>query len=193
VSFERDRALWRTLRTERNGVRAVDLGCGRGKLEGAVGVDCRPHADVNVLADLDFFPWPFADNAFDLILFNNIIEHVADVVRCMEEVHRIARPGAQVVIRTPHFSHPESYRDPTHRRHLSWESLEYFLMEDPKHGLYTTARFRLITRELVFGSGVWGRVGRALAAISPRRYEKYYCHGIPCNGLYFRLAVVKDG
>jgi hypothetical protein len=37
VSFERDRALWRTLWTERNGVRAVDLGCGRGKLEGAVG------------------------------------------------------------------------------------------------------------------------------------------------------------
>ncbi len=48
---------------------------------------------ADVLADLDRFPYPFRDAAFGQIRAIHVIEHVQDVIRTMEEFHRLARPG----------------------------------------------------------------------------------------------------
>lgn len=53
----------------------------------------------------------------------------------MKELHRISKPGCEISIITPHFANLSSWVDPTHVRHLSYFSLEYF--EKPEVAHYT--------------------------------------------------------
>ena len=75
-------------------MRILDVGCGINKHPGAIGIDRNPRSRADVLCDLDRFPYPFADSAFDQLRAIHVIEHVGDVIRTMEEFHRLVRPGA---------------------------------------------------------------------------------------------------
>ncbi|MGQ9493406.1 MAG: class I SAM-dependent methyltransferase [Anaerolineae bacterium] len=187
--------------------RILDVGCGRAKHHGAIGLDMNPLTEADVIADLNRRPWPFADNAFERILCRHIVEHITDLVGFMEEIHRIARTGALVEIVTPHFSNRYSFTDPTHLRHLGWRSFEYFtggrtisspnlcqrLLETqhPIPEFYTSARFRLRTRRLYF-SHPFRWVGiQWLANRFPDFYELYLPFLFPARDLYVTLEVVK--
>ena len=108
----------------------VDLGCGPNKTPDAVGVDHFPYPGVDVVCNLDEAPWPLDDNSFDRIIASHVIEHVKSIPDFMREIHRIARPGAEVWIRTPHFSSHNSWQDPTHRWHLGTRWHETFCEEN---------------------------------------------------------------
>jgi SAM-dependent methyltransferase len=44
---------------------------------------------------------PYETDAFDLVVSFQVIEHVEDVDGYMREMHRVARPGARVLVTTP--------------------------------------------------------------------------------------------
>ncbi len=174
------------------GRRAVDLGCGRDKVAGAVGVDFAGNAVADVRHDLDAYPYPFADSSFEVVVLRNVIEHVRNVVGLMEEVHRIGCGGADVLITTPHFSSLYSYQDPTHVRHLALDSMDYFTERTSHSNFYTSARFRMLARGLDFGrSFPFSAIARGLAALSVHKYEKHFAFLFPANSLWFHLQVVK--
>ena len=75
-------------------MRILDVGCGINKKAGAIGLDRNPASRADVLADLDHFPYPFRDSSFDGLQAIHVIEHVSDVIRSMEEFHRLVRDGA---------------------------------------------------------------------------------------------------
>lgn len=171
--------------------RILNIGAGRDRsVRGAVTVDRSALTQPDVVHDLDDYPWPFEDNAFDLILCREVIEHLEDMVRAMEEIHRIGRPGARVEITTPHFSCANSFTDPTHRRHLGCFSLDYFTGEN-QWDFYTAARFRLVKRRLRF----YGRYKNLhvswLANRFPRFYEEHLTWMLPAWYLAFELEVIK--
>ena len=74
--------------------RVLDVGCGINKHPGAVGIDRNPSSAADIICDLDHGRLPFRDNSFDHVLAIHVIEHAADVIRTMEEFHRLLRPGA---------------------------------------------------------------------------------------------------
>src|SRR4051794_41919463 len=82
----------------------LDIGCGSAKHPGAVGLDISADTDADIVHDLDVFPYPIEDASFDQILLQDVIEHVERPIQVFEELHRIARPGARIQLRTPHFS-----------------------------------------------------------------------------------------
>ena len=49
---------------------------------------------------------PFADDSFDLILSNEVIEHVANDRAAVAEMARVARPGGRIVIFAPNRWYP---------------------------------------------------------------------------------------
>lgn len=169
-------------------LRILDVGCGAAKRPGAIGIDVRPYPGVDVVHDLNVYPWPFEDNQFDRLLFSGSLECLDDVVKAMEEAHRIARPGGRVEIRTPHFAASRSYHDPTQKRCFSFYTFDYFL-EDFTYPIYTDRKYRMIQRRFIF-TRKWG-LGSILSSLSPRRYEKYYAHRSPPYELFFELEVVK--
>ena len=77
-------------------MKTLDVGCGIHKQPGSIGLDNNPASRADVLADLDHFPYPFADSSFDRLTAIHVIEHVTDVIRTMEEFHRLVRPGGTV-------------------------------------------------------------------------------------------------
>ena len=96
-------------------MRILNLGSGKNRsIPGAVTIDIVPDTLPDMVHDLNNFPWPFDDDTFEAIHCMDVIEHLEDVVKTMEEMHRISRVGARVYIATPHFSCANSYTDPTH-------------------------------------------------------------------------------
>lgn len=120
----------------------LDLGCGSAKTPGAFGVDISADTDADLVHDLDVFPYPIEDGRFDQILMQDVIEHVAKPYELMAELHRIARPGARIQLRTPHFSSILAYSDPTHRHYFS--ALGIRALAEPRFAHYTGVGFRVV-------------------------------------------------
>jgi hypothetical protein len=125
--------------------RAPDLGCGRNKTPGAIGVDRCAVEGVDVVHDLDAYPYPFRAGCFSEIYARHVIEHVESVVRFMSELHRIGCSGAKIHIHTPHYSYMGSWRDPTHRHHFSSYTFEYFEEGHPAEYYAGQNRFRVLS------------------------------------------------
>ncbi|HXU13634.1 MAG TPA: methyltransferase domain-containing protein [Terriglobales bacterium] len=124
----------------------LDVGCGNNKIPDAIGMDCVALPGVDVIHDLSSFPYPFNADSIDAFHINHVLEHLSDVIGTMEELWRIAKPGATVHIRVPHFTGVLAWRDPTHRRSFTSESFRYF--GDNSYSYYTHARFQVVSVRL---------------------------------------------
>lgn len=120
----------------------LDIGCGAEKVPGAVGLDISSDTAADIVHDLDEMPYPIADLSFDQILLQDVVEHVREPIRVFEELHRIARPGARIQLRTPHFSSVLAYGDPTHRHYFSTVAIRS--LAEPRFAHYTDVRFRVV-------------------------------------------------
>ena len=124
----------------------LHLGCGHIIKDGWVNHDMVPLPGVDVVHDLRQFPWPFENKEFEEVYADNVLEHLADTVRTMEEIHRITQPGAKIFIGVPFWNSFEAWGDPTHERLFSEEIFEFF---DPltwrgkERSYYTTAKFKI--------------------------------------------------
>ncbi|TMH57691.1 MAG: methyltransferase domain-containing protein [Betaproteobacteria bacterium] len=107
----------------------LNLGCGRACLPGWVNVDVTALPGVDVVADLERCRTqrlPFADGAVDEFLLSHVLEHIEDTLGIMQELHRIARPGATATIRSPYGGSDDADEDPTHRHRFFLNSFGYF-------------------------------------------------------------------
>ena len=172
----------------------LDLGCGRNKLPGAVGVDSNLDTAADVIADIDHGDLPFRDNSFDRVLLAHVIEHVENVIRAIEEVHRLTRPGGTIVIETPHYTDFSSFCDPTHRWHLNTFSFRYFSEDHGGFGYYSPVRLREKKVHLKL-LRLWRLLGFELAVnhslVFRRFWEHYLCFVIRGKVMAFEFEVVK--
>ena len=96
--------------------RALDVGCGDGRLTAELDPGELTGADVSGVAlgrararlpearlvELEpDAPLPFGDGEFDLVLLAETLEHVRDVQLILSEARRVLRPGATLAITTP--------------------------------------------------------------------------------------------
>ncbi|MGQ9917413.1 MAG: class I SAM-dependent methyltransferase [Bryobacteraceae bacterium] len=174
--------------------RVLDVGCGLNKRPGAVGIDRNPRTAADVLCDLDHFPWPFRDSAFDELYAVHVIEHVSDVVRTLEEFHRLVRPGGRIHIVTPHYTDFSSFCDPTHRWHLNSFSFRYFGAGHGGFGYYSEARLREKKVRLRL-LALWRWLGFELLVNAWPRFrlfwEHYLCFVVRGKVIEFDFEVVK--
>ncbi len=104
----------------------LDIGCGRKKLPGAIGLDRVALPGVDVVGDLNH-RLPFADNEFEAVHANQVLEHVDNIVELIYEVHRILKPGGIFIIHAPYFRSSWAHIDPTHIRSFTVNSMDYFV------------------------------------------------------------------
>ena len=81
----------------------LNFGSGKKKMKGYVNADIHG-ADVNF--DFNKFPYPFKDDTFDYIYACHTIEHLENLFRVFEELHRICKDGATIEIISPFWLHP---------------------------------------------------------------------------------------
>ena len=156
-------------------MRTLDVGCGLNKYPGSIGIDRNTASRADVICDLDHFPYPFADGSFDRVRAIHVIEHVEDVVRTMEEFHRLLRAGGRVRIETPHYTDYSSFCDPTHRSHLNSFSFRYFGEDHGGFGYYSHARFREISVRVKL-LALWRWLGFEFLVNHSLRFRKFWEH-----------------
>ena len=173
----------------------LDVGCGIKKYPGSIGLDRNPNTQADVIADLDHTPFPFRDNSFHELRAIHVIEHVADVIRTMEEFYRLLVPEGRLFLVTPHYTDFSSYCDPTHRWHLNSFSLRYFGEDHGGFGYYSRARFREISTRVRL-LALWRYLGFELLVNGSRRFRRfwefYLCYLIRGKVIEWQLQAAKD-
>jgi SAM-dependent methyltransferase len=181
-------------------MRVLNLGCGHVKREfpeadratEITGVDISPNSQADIIHNLDRFPYPIDSDRYDLIIMQDVLEHLEDVPGVMNEIYRVARNGAVVRIRTPHYSSSYAYNDPTHKRFFGVFIFDGFDADQPNN-LYTHARFRIARRQIIFPK-LWRITGvAALANRFPHRWEQLFAFVFRAENLYFEFTAVKEG
>jgi protein O-GlcNAc transferase len=107
----------------------LNVGCGRNIMEGWLNLDFMPIEGVDIISDLDKcaeIPLPLEDNAIDEFLLSHVIEHIKSPLPLMQELWRIAKPDAQLVMKVPHGASDDAWEDPTHVRSYYTDSFGYF-------------------------------------------------------------------
>lgn len=95
----------------------LDLGCGKNKKEGFIGVDAIAFPGVDVACDLGRGLWPWADSSVDEAHCSHVVEHFvpAERIHFANELYRVLKPDAKATIITPHWASCRAYGDLTHQ------------------------------------------------------------------------------
>ncbi len=134
------------------------IGCGNKTLAGAVNHDRTKHRpEVDIVHDLNDYPWPWADESFDKISADAVLEHLKDdLLTSFAECWRILRPKGLLYLKLPHWKHDTSWMDPTHYWKFSLHTLEIF---DPatvygaRYAFYTPFKWKIIKGPFLNPSG----------------------------------------
>ncbi|HLP23860.1 MAG TPA: methyltransferase domain-containing protein [Microbacteriaceae bacterium] len=121
---------------------ALDFGAAHAKPDGYLGVDQYPGPGVDIVAELPA-KLPLPDNSVGVIRACDFLEHVADKVAVMNEIHRLLAPGGILISRTPSTDGRGAFQDPTHVAFYNENSFWY--LTDEQYCRYVptlTARFQ---------------------------------------------------
>lgn len=116
----------------------LDIGCGANKTPHFVGMDKRKLPGVDIVHDLERFPYPLADGCCLTIVGSHIVEHIKPwlMLDFMNELWRIARPGCQLALSMPYGVGHGFVQDPTHCNPCNETTFQYFCPEYPLYGIY---------------------------------------------------------
>lgn len=94
----------------------LDIGCGKNKREGFIGVDQYAMEGVDIVMDVRQ-KWTFDDASVEEVHCSHFLEHLTgpERVRFYNELFRVLKPGAKATIITPHWASNRAYGDPTHQ------------------------------------------------------------------------------
>ncbi len=118
----------------------LDIGCGENKAgDDFVGLDIRPGKGVDIVQDIELFPWALPDECVSFAIANHVVEHINPAkftfVNFMNEVWRILKPGAKFMIIVPYAGSQGYWQDPTHCNPCNEVTWAYFDPMD-RSGLY---------------------------------------------------------
>ncbi|MHC4641849.1 MAG: class I SAM-dependent methyltransferase [Planctomycetota bacterium] len=181
----------------------LELGCGRKKRPGAIGVDRIDLPEVDIVADVEEGLGFLPDGCVDEIHARSFFEHVQNFEKLMSEIVRVLRKGGKVFVFVPHFSNPYYYSDPTHKRFFGLYSFYYFV--DSRYQLkrkvptfYFDTKIRILSLKLIFNSPFFfGRIIKKIAGVVfnlsrffQEWYEEDFCYIFPCYGI--EIVFTKD-
>lgn len=135
----------------------LDLGAGKGANtpEDFVRVDIEPWED-NTVVDLSK-PWPWGPDSVDEARCMYLIHYLkpAERVHFFNELHRVLKPGAKVVLHTPHWCAAKAYLDMRVQFPPVSESFYYTLQKGWRESQNEVDRFGLTCDfEVVIGYGL---------------------------------------
>ena len=175
----------------------LNIGAGEEYLEGFTNLDISDKdiygrkIKVDVIQDLEYYPYKFEENTFDFVLAKGIIEHLKDVNGALHELHRISKSGAIIEIHVPHYTFYGYFRDPSHKTAWSRDTIEFYcgwLAWDRK----LASKYKIKKKWLKYSYTKpleW--IFAPLINLAPMLYERFWCWIVPCQEVVIELEVLK--
>ena len=175
-------------------MKKLNLGCGRDILDGYINLDFIEGKGVDVVHDLNEFPYPFEDDYFGEIEAISIIEHLDKTQKAIEELHRISKPGAKIKIIVPHYSSVSAWTDITHARTFGLKSFVHYNIDSKCSTSLlnrdTKIMFKIKTIPMMFWG--WRMFGlKELAKRFPSFYENFLTYIFQIGAIKWKMIVIK--
>lgn len=160
----------------------LDLGCGKHKAKGAIGVDCEIDSDADVIFNLEKFPYPIKDNVVDSVISKHLLEHMHDPIRVLKEICRIVKTNGEILVEVPHFSSHIAY-GLGHKHLFSYKEIIQIIKNDLK--------CNIIKAQITFYKSFrWSGI-MFLANKFPIDYERFWTYIFPAENIKVTFWVVK--
>ncbi|MBU0536066.1 MAG: hypothetical protein KKE20_03820 [Nanoarchaeota archaeon] len=160
----------------------LELGCGNAKKKGFYGIDLLKYPCVDKVWDLNK-GIPLKNNTVSEIYTAHFLEHIDDLNFMVEEMYRVCKNKARILIRVPHFT-TNTYEQ--HKRNFRYNSLRDYEAAFPG---YFKPYFKAVKRKLVFGG--FYRPFQFLNLI-PYVYENTFIRSfVFCSEVIILLEVIK--
>jgi len=172
----------------------LDIGCGNHKIEGAIGLDSSKIPGVDVVHNLEKFPYPFEKNSFDIIFANQVLEHLESPLdKILGELCRICKPNGIIKIIVPHALSVGAFSDPTHKKFFTYFQFDYFGSNEQSY--YTKSRVKILKRKFIYMTG--RKSSKLLKPLEwlinkfPIIYSHFFGYIFPISSIYFELKPIK--
>ncbi|MFH0808029.1 MAG: methyltransferase domain-containing protein [archaeon] len=176
-------------------INKLNLGCGTDIRKGFINLDYFDHKGVDVVYDLNQYPYPFEDNQFDEILLLDILEHLDRPAECIRELWRISKPGCKIKITAPHYTSTNAWGDMTHVKPFSQNSMMPFDIKQCKGQsleYHQKEKFEVKVELLIPKIYRYSGIGFFIDNL-PRLYERFFAYVLPIQGITFHLRTIKNG
>jgi SAM-dependent methyltransferase len=173
-------------------LKKLNLGCGKKIKKGWINLDIKKRVGIDIVHDLNKFPYPFDDETFDLILAEHVLEHLENFTKTMSELYRILKPGGKIIVYVPYYTSPNAWSHPEHKKAFTYLTFLYFVKGtsvNRAQGCLFDIRFRKAKIRLIFehGFGIKRMLGWFFN-LFPRAYENSFLNLIfPATRLEIEL------
>jgi predicted SAM-dependent methyltransferase len=112
----------------------LDLACGQSKRDGYTGVDYVEADGVDIVHDLNEFPWPWDDRSVDAIHTSHYVEHTPmyrpdgqdGLIAFVNECHRILKRGGVLEVYHPYSRNDRAFWDYFNREWREANRLDHY-------------------------------------------------------------------
>lgn len=143
----------------------LDIGCGRHKDQGWVGMDIQALDGVDIVHDLNVHPWPVESESVEAAKAWHIVEHIPPVavtergtrrpfLEFMDEAWRVMRVGGRLDVETPYGSSDGFLHDPTHCNPCDELTFEHFDPDFRRYLTYQPKPWRIVSLRWDRGSNL---------------------------------------
>lgn len=117
----------------------LDIGGGNNPHPDAVNIDILDLPQVDIVWDLETFPWPLPDECAKTVTASHVLEHINPhkgvFIDVMNEIWRIMKPYGQFLFVVPHGESPGYIQDPTHVNPMNETTMHYFDPDPEGNGM----------------------------------------------------------
>ena len=184
----------------------LNLGAGGADSQGRYSVDHLELPGVDIIADLNCPLDQLPDDCVSELVTSHTLEHIANFMALMQEIHRIVVTDGRIEVVVPHFSSALGHSDPTHVRFFGLYTMYYFVDEKDQPitrkvpPFYTSIRFRIEHLEIHFYD--WGTflrrwIGNWMTRFWNKSqwrrhfYESHLAYIYPADEMHYLLSPIK--
>lgn len=134
----------RDLATVKKGI-LLDVGCRDRKETNWLGIDWKLHPGVDIVHDLEKFPYPLPDDSCITIKAAYVAEHISPKLffSWMDEMWRMLKPDGQLVMSAPYAGSVGYWGDPTHINGITEITFQHFDPDLPLYASYSPRPWRI--------------------------------------------------
>jgi len=159
-------------------IKKLNLGCGGDIMEGYINVDSLKLNGVDIVHNLNKFPWPFKNNTFEEVIMKSVLEHVDNPIKTLKEVIRIGSNNSSITIIVPYAHSLAAVTDIQHKTHFTENSFSEELLRE-----YDLQELKLEKRQFLY-KNLWKRY------IPFKRILNVFLNGI-YDDLLFEFKITK--